>query len=380
MKLLERARRLLGRSRPRSNDEKVQLRAELGPSLWTADRATVDGRELTVAGWVIPPGDDWTRVGFALNGRAFTEVDLGRERPDLPPRFWFVDGVDRAGFEATITLTDEELSGAVPIEFDAVDRTTLVPFRPWQQQACCLRRLDPFPLPDGPRMRRVHGAPDEESYRLVGYSNYRTLYHALQHATGRGFESYERILDWGCGSGRMLRYFANHPGAGHPGTLTGADIDNDNLNWCREHLPFASYVHLPLRPPSSLPESSFDLVLGVSIFTHLPEALQFEWLAELVRVSAPGAILLMSVHGPTIDAMSGSVEHGQIVRRLGIIDGPSHDLDDILEDTSYYRTAHHSHEYIRREWSRYFDIVDILPACIGNVQDLVILRSRGASA
>ena len=116
--------------------------------------------------------------------------------------------------------------------------------------------------------------------------------------------------------------------------------------------------------------------MGVSIFTHLTETVQLEWLGELQRLSARGALLLMSIHGPTIHAMSGDGAFCESVQQKGIVDGRSYDLDAVLEDKEYYRTTHHSHAYVRKVWGRLFEIVEILPACIGNMQDLVVMRRR----
>jgi hypothetical protein len=57
--------------------------------------------------------------------------------------------------------------------------------------------------------------------------------------------------------------------------------------------------------------------------------------------------------------------------------GPNRDIDEAgVADHDYYRNVFVSHEYISRNWSRYFAIVDILPGAIGNLQDLVILQRR----
>ena len=346
------------------------LRARLGPSLWTADRAEIQEARLTIHGWALPPFPD-TAATFAINGRCFDRVETGHARPDLERVYSFVTGAGRAGFSASVKLTADELSGQIPIEFDFVDARTLQPFRPWQREAHWPAALERYPLPDAARVKRVHGSPDEAAYRLVGYSNYRKIQSVLEERVGRNLRTFQAALDWGCGSGRLLRYLIEAPGI----VVTGADIDSDNLSWCRTHFP-GRFVELPLHPPSTLPLRAFDLAIGLSIFTHLTETVQHEWLKELQRVMVPGGILLMSIHGPTVHAMSQDVSFCQRVDDRGIIDGNSHDLDDVLEDKSYYRTTHHSHAYVRAEWSKYFDIVDILPACVGNVQDLVVMRAR----
>ncbi len=46
----------------------------------------------------------------------------------------------------------------------------------------------------------------------------------------------------------------------------------------------------------TLPDAEFNAVIGVSVFTHLPNRLQDIWLTELKRVTKPGGVLILSVH------------------------------------------------------------------------------------
>jgi len=43
-------------------------------------------------------------------------------------------------------------------------------------------------------------------------------------------------------------------------------------------------------PPMSYEDNMFDFVYSISIFTHLPEDMQFAWLQELQRITKPGGI------------------------------------------------------------------------------------------
>ena len=112
--------------------------------------------------------------------------------------------------------------------------------------------------------------------------------------------------------------------------ITGVDVDPDNVAWCAAHLPFVAARTIPLHPPTSLRAGSFDLIAGISIFTHLSESVQLEWLEELRRLSAPGAILLMSIHGPVATAQRGDLLLWRYVQAHGFTDGRSRDLDDVL--------------------------------------------------
>jgi len=51
-------------------------------------------------------------------------------------------------------------------------------------------------------------------------------------------------------------------------------------------------------------------------------------------------------------------------------------VDDALGNTGYYGTMFMTHDEIRRKWSRWFSVDRIIPAYVGNHQDLVVLRRR----
>ncbi len=341
----------------------------LGPAMWCLDRAIVEDGRLRIAGWVVRP--DTAAVTFTLNGRPFAQQRIAGPRPDLVPIFGHVADVSDAVFEGETELLASERAGDTVLEIHCADPATGRPWRPQQAYYLPPRSAERWPLPDGPRMVRVHGA-SADTFRIIGCSNARKIADAVRRHTGQDIETRRRVLDWGCGSGRLLRYLDRVPA----GALTGVDVDADNIAWCRAHLPFAAFESIPLHPPTAFASRTFDTIVGISIFTHLTEAVQHEWLAELHRIATPDAVLLMTIHGPAATVASGSIHAWRKVREAGFLDAVSHDMDGVLPDTEYYRTTYHSPEYIRREWARTFEILEIVPAAIGNLQDLVVMRPR----
>jgi SAM-dependent methyltransferase len=221
----------------------------------------------------------------------------------------------------------------------------------------------------------VSGNDNSALFRLEGFTIFKKLDLALRRTLGKGLADFGDILDWGCGCGRVTRYFHLLPGV----RVVGIDIDQDNVNWCREHFNFGEYRVAPLHPPTSFEAGSFDLIIGVSVFSHLKVKDQQEWLAELSRIAKPGAALLMSTMG---EATAGRCLWNEEVwnnwRKAGFLASPNRtDLEGFIPDDEYYVNAYMTENYIRHNWSRTFEMLDFIPAYIGNHQDLVVMRKPG---
>jgi SAM-dependent methyltransferase len=105
-----------------------------------------------------------------------------------------------------------------------------------------------------------------------------------------------RVLEWGCGPGRLIRHIA----ALSPGRemrLAGADYNPESIAWCRANLPGIEFVENGLNPPLPFADGEFDAVYNFSVFTHLSEAVQLDWTKELARVLKPGGLLACTTAG-----------------------------------------------------------------------------------
>lgn len=182
--------------------------------------------------------------------------------------------------------------------------------------------------------------------------------------------------DWGAGCGRVMRWLlaAENPGV----AVHGGDIDAANVQYCRENLGAAKLEVLPLHPPTPYRAGQFQVIYGLSVFTHLLEDVQFAWLGELARISAPGATVLVTVHGHASYCLAQPDSDWLVRLRETGFDASIHDgiLADEIDDDSYYRATFHTPEYVRERWSEYFEVVDILEGFVCHQQDLVVLRKR----
>ena len=140
---------------------------------------------------------------------------------------------------------------------------------------------------------QVSNDPSAENYENVGPVRWAVEQSLI--AAGYRFSDFDRILDFGCGVGRLLQALQQVRREGQQ--LFGCDVNAACAAWCRENLDFASVEHTALEPPLPYADQSFDLVTAISVFTHLSRPLQVAWARELMRVLRPGGVALVTTVG-----------------------------------------------------------------------------------
>jgi SAM-dependent methyltransferase len=179
----------------------------------------------------------------------------------------------------------------------------------------------------------------------------------------------KRVLDFGCGVGRVLRHFAREADQAQ---FVGCDIDRASIEWMQARLspPFEVFVN-DETPPLAQPDASFDLIYAVSVFTHISDEWS-GWLLDLHRLLKPDGLLIASVLG---NGMSEAVAaEPWDPDRIGMnvlgrsrpwsLGGPS-----VLI----------SEWWLRAHWGRIFDVITYHQASRPG-QDFVLLRRLPVSA
>jgi SAM-dependent methyltransferase len=231
-------------------------------------------------------------------------------------------------------------------------------------------------LPGEDRRFRVMGNRDVAAFLYTGATDFHRLDDVVQKLEGRPIGSFGSVLDWGVGCGRLARHFP----APHAMSLTGCDIDHDNVEWCRANLA-GHFVPSTIAPPLPFSDDTFDLVYGVSVFTHLREALQDAWLAELRRVTKAGGIVLATVHGETAVEFCRRPpdEYAKLNAAIAgaglLVSSLNSQLAGRVAQPEEYVNVFHDRAYIMRRWSRHFDILHVIPGYIFT-HDLVVMRRR----
>lgn len=133
-----------------------------------------------------------------------------------------------------------------------------------------------------------------------------------------GLKPHERVLDVGCGTGRMARPLTRYLTSG---SYDGIDIVAPSVKWCQRayqsrfpnfHFHFSDIHNQAYNPAGHLPaaqykfpfgDSSFDFVFLTSVFTHmLPEDIE-NYMGEIARVLKPGGRCLITWFLLTLDSL-----------------------------------------------------------------------------
>lgn len=249
--------------------------------------------------------------------------------------------------------------------------------------------LEHLPLPPRSLISRVVGDVSPDTFRAMGLSDAQNVYPYLLEA---GFDptAGPALLDFGCGCGRILRFFARFADSCR---LFGADVDAEAIAWCRASYDFASFSTLSPAPPSPFAADRFDAVYLYSVFSHLTEERHRQWLEELHRITRPGAAVVATVQGRNCFEMfclgmkpeSGLPSPDELrddapeLRRSGFRFYP---YDSALPwmppeepPGGRYGMAFILEHYVREHWLDLFDLVAFHDSP-QDWQDYVVLRTR----
>jgi SAM-dependent methyltransferase len=166
-----------------------------------------------------------------------------------------------------------------------------------------------------------------EAYRL-DYQSYfedgKDTAHGIVHQFSLFSDiSNKSILEWGCGPARIIRHLPSIIPGNH---IYGTDYNRETIEWCRNNIAGVEFSVNEINPPLNYPDSKFDLVYGLSVFTHLSTDNHFKWLDEIYRVMKLKGIFILTTQGEIFqDKLTASerklFSSGSIVERANVKEG-----------------------------------------------------------
>jgi cyclopropane fatty-acyl-phospholipid synthase-like methyltransferase len=119
-----------------------------------------------------------------------------------------------------------------------------------------------------------------------------------------GLEDTDRVLDIGCGSGRIAASLANVLTTGR---YEGFDVDKSRIAWAKAHIELPQFTFRHVKVKNAMysrrsrkrgsdftfpyPDGSFDFAIATSLFTHLAPDDAAHYLRETARVLDTGGTL-----------------------------------------------------------------------------------------
>lgn len=203
-----------------------------------------------------------------------------------------------------------------------------------------------------PHLTAQYGVSDSIRYLEIGRQKAAAITEALGE---RMPPPGARVLDFGCGAGRVMEVFAERY------EVYGCDTKAEAIDWLRVHRSWRVELTNTMPPlPSSF--SGFSLIYALSVLTHMPEDVASAWLAHLPERLAPGGVVLLTVLDSAQD---------QFMNGFG--------LD--VEDTDFFYDRHKNVTFLTEEWMRRRSPLEVLSygPVEGFRQYVAILVSPGAA-
>jgi SAM-dependent methyltransferase len=227
-----------------------------------------------------------------------------------------------------------------------------------------------FALPPVGLMRHVGGARDgaeDEHFINRGHAGSERIRRLLP--AGWSFVG-KRVLDFGCGCGRTLRHF--QPEA-EQAELWGCDVHAESIDWVREHIPWVRAFRNEPLPPLPHDDGYFDLIWGLSVFTHL-DVDWAPWLLELRRVLADDGLLVLTFLNEEAQRLWQNLSGQEWDEdRVGMI---TFGTGTPMEKGG--PVVFHAPWWIAAHWGRAFEIVELERRGGDHPQGHALLRKRPA--
>lgn len=191
------------------------------------------------------------------------------------------------------------------------------------------------------------------------------------------------VLDFGCGWGRLMRFFARDV---ELDALFGVDPAEEILEVCRRSRMPGELARCQFAPTSLPLDRRIDLAYAFSVFTHISEPTHEACLRAIHAALNPGGLLILTIRPPSYLRLDPKLH--------GVLAGLGPEPLEALKEPRYLFVAHEadpehpqyeggemtygetviSLPYVRERWAELFELLDV--STIGNDLYQVALTLR----
>ena len=230
-------------------------------------------------------------------------------------------------------------------------------------------------------LRHWYSLGDDEGYLRTGKfdaGNYRRLFNEF-----RKIDAGDRLVEIGCSSGRILRWFNDDAERGVE--VWGVDIDADSIRWAETNI--GSSIHFmtnSTHPHLPFEDRYFDFIYGNSLFTHIGEHAT-AWMMEVRRVLSDDGVAIFTFNDtasigwlkerfPNVDDIRYSNPKKRL-KELEARGNPSFSRI-LLNRSPWQLSVWYDQEYLTRLLGRWFDVKKVVPGFAAYQTGYVLGRKR----
>ncbi len=217
---------------------------------------------------------------------------------------WLKEEIKRIASKAE----PSSISALKYIPYKREDNSFLIPKVPEPGYETCGSGL---PIPPS-NLWHGYGETKEE-HLSGGRANVRKMIELVE-SSGFSFEKGSRILDFGCGAGRMIRHLKDLADICE---IWGTDVSANHIGWAKQNLSppfrFATTTTIPHLP---FEDRYFNFIYCGSVFTHIDDLAE-AWLLELKRILLPQGRLYLTIHDEhTMSLLDGPIKDNWLSKSM----------------------------------------------------------------
>ena len=182
------------------------------------------------------------------------------------------------------------------------------PFGLWRREL--LRRLTRAPqIPPAPLLQRIQSTATASEYLEVG----QRAAESVSRIIVLSIPGTPRLLDLGCGPGRVLRHLPEL------WEMTGVDEFGDAVEWSRRNISRARFVEADPGGPLPFEDNAFSVLIAVSLLPNLEPSRRENVTVEAARLLEDGGLFIVSTPGLAVLSAFDPTASPTELRRAGIL-------------------------------------------------------------
>lgn len=213
----------------------------------------------------------------------------------------------------------------------------------------------------------------EEEYLAAGEKRVSKM-RELATDSGFSFDPGNRILEFGCSGGRLIRHLED---LAESCEIWGVDVDASSIYWCKQHLSppfnFATTTNIPHLP---FEDRYFDFIYCGSVFTHIDDLTE-AWLLELRRILSPSGRLYITIQdNQSIELLKTTYTNVKSLDKgIKLYDQSKNDFAMIVFDRNTGNTdTFFDLDYFRKILSPIYEVFSVTKEAFGHQTAVLVQR------